>query len=94
MIVRSSLRLGRLEREKALAAASPSKTCRAHVTVPTVPSSATMRVPVMAVARREHADQIDGESERAYDEKLPRIHLWRVEEALNSLEDDEDGDET
>lgn len=51
---------------------------------------ASVRVTVMVVSRRKHADEVDGQSERTDDEQLARVHLWRVQQSLDGLEDDED----
>jgi len=60
----------------------------------TVPSpTAAVRVAVVSVTRRKHANEVDGESDRAHSEELPRVHFWRVEEALDRLKDDKDRDE-
>lgn len=52
-----------------------------------------MRVAVVVVPCGEHADQIDGQPERADDEQLGRVHLGRVQEPLDRLEHDEDRDQ-
>lgn len=66
---------------------------RMTVSMPTTAATAsTMRVTVMA-ARCSHANQVDRESDGTDSQELSRIHLWRVDEALDRLEDDKDGDE-
>mgnify|MGYP006876462591 CR=1 FL=1 len=44
-------------------------------------------------ARRGHANQVDRESDSTDGQELTRVHLWRVDEALDRLKDDKDGDE-
>ncbi len=56
-----------------------------------VPS--TMRVPVVTVACRKHADQVDRQPERADDQQLGRVHLGRVQQPLDRLKHDEDRDQ-
>lgn len=48
---------------------------------------------MMVMTRREHADQVDRQSHRADDEQLIRVHLGRIDQTLNSFEDNEDRDE-
>lgn len=55
-------------------------------------TSSAMRVTVMAT-RRSHAHQVDRESDSTDGQELTRVHLWRVDEALDRLKDDKDGDE-
>lgn len=66
---------------------------RMTVSMPTAAAAASaMRVTVMA-SRRDHADQVDRESDGTDSQELSRVHLWRVDKALNRLEDDKDGNE-
>lgn len=56
--------------------------------------SVAVGVAVMVVpASCPHAEKVDDETNRADEKELSRFHLWRVEDALDRLEDDEDGDE-
>lgn len=72
-----------------------------HLTVPmrvavtvsmSAATAAAMRVTVMA-ARRGHANQVDRESDSTDGQELTRVHLWRVDETLDRLKHDKDGDE-
>jgi len=68
-----------------------ASSARTYMTMVAVTSSSSsMRMTVMVVARGDHADEVDGQSQRGDDEQLPRVHLGRVEKALNGLEDDKD----
>lgn len=63
------------------------------VSMPTAAAtSSAMRMTMMA-ARRGHADQVDRKSDGTDGQELSRVHLWRVDEALDRLKDDKDGDE-
>jgi hypothetical protein len=51
-------------------------------------------VPVVVVtARGPHAEQVDRKPDTAHEQQLARLHLGRVHDALDALEDDEDRDE-
>lgn len=63
-------------------------------TVARMAVSSSVRVSMVTVSGRKHPHKIHGESNRTDDEQLPRVHLWWVEQALDSLEHDEDGDQT
>lgn len=61
-----------------------------------MPMIMAMRVAMMMMrmpAHREHAKQIDSKAQRADKKQLVRVHLWRFQDALDRLEDDEYGDE-
>ena len=79
--------------------ASAQETERTHVAVTVAgPSSssssaAAVRVPMVPMPGRKHADEVDGEPDGAHREELARVHLGRVDEPLDGLEDDEDRDE-
>ena len=53
----------------------------------------THRMTMMMMPSRKHANEIDGQPGHADDEQLVGVHLWRVDEALDSLKYDEDADE-
>lgn len=44
----------------------------------------------MVSARSPHAKEIDGESNTAHEEKLSRLHFWRVHDSLYAFKDDKD----
>lgn len=54
--------------------------------------STTMMVVVMS-SRSDQSNQIDGQADRADRQKLFGVHLGRVDETLNRLKQNEDGDE-
>lgn len=52
-----------------------------------------MRVTMVMMARRRHSHEVNGQSHRADDEQLARVHFGRTEEPLDRLKDDKDRDE-
>lgn len=48
---------------------------------------------VMMMARSKHAHQIDSKAKTANDQKLVCIHIGWVNESLDRLKDNEDGDQ-
>jgi hypothetical protein len=55
--------------------------------------SISVVVVMMVPTRGPHAKQVDHQSDNRDKEELVGIHFRRVDDALDRLEDDEDGDE-
>lgn len=65
-----------------------------HIVAMTVPVIvAAVRVAVMMMSGREHADEVDEQADEADEQQLAGRHVGRIDQTLDRLEDDEDGDE-
>lgn len=53
-----------------------------------------VRVPMVMVTRRKHADEVHRQPDGTDDEQLGSVHLWWVEQSLDRLKNDKDRDQT
>jgi len=61
--------------------------------MPVVMSMRMTMVVVMVPTHGKHPEQIDTQAQRADQQQLTCNHLRRIEDSLNSFENDEDGNE-
>ena len=74
-----------------LPASARSRDCKRYVVAVSM-IMAAVRVAVMVMPGREHADEVDEQADEADEQKLAGRHVRRIDQALDRLEDDEDRD--
>ena len=64
------------------------------VPMPMIVAMVMMSVPVsMSVVERENANHVDHKTHETDQQQPMGVHLWRVQQSLNGLNDDKDGDQ-